>query len=61
MNEELVKAKNLNAGKIIKEISGEINGGGGGQPHFATAGGTNAAGITKAIQLALTKIQTLAV
>ncbi len=59
IDEEMVKTKNLNAGKIIKEISAEINGGGGGQPHFATAGGTNAAGLSKAIQLALIKLQSV--
>ncbi len=52
IDEELVKTKNLNAGKIIKEISAEINGGGGGQPHFATAGGTNVVGLSSAIQKA---------
>ena len=55
IDEELVKSKNLNAGKIIKEISGEINGGGGGQPHFATAGGTKPEGLIKAIQKAKEK------
>ena len=55
IDEELVKSKNLNAGKIIKEISGEINGGGGGQPHFATAGGTKPEGLITAIQKAKEK------
>ncbi|MEI7803561.1 MAG: DHHA1 domain-containing protein, partial [Bacteroidota bacterium] len=59
IDEELVKTKNLNAGKIIKEISAEINGGGGGQPHFATAGGTNAKGLEKAILLAREKINSV--
>jgi alanyl-tRNA synthetase len=49
ISEELVKSKNLNAGTIIKTISKEINGGGGGQPFFASAGGTNADGIDKAL------------
>lgn len=60
IDEELVKTKNLNAGKIIKEISVEINGGGGGQPHFATAGGTNTKGLFKAIEMAIAKIHALA-
>ena len=55
IDEELVKSKNLNAGKIIKEISGEINGGGGGQTHFATAGGTKPEGLITAIQKAKEK------
>ena len=56
IDEELVKSNNLNAGKIIKEISGEINGGGGGQPHFATAGGTKPEGLITAIQKAKEKV-----
>ena len=44
VSDKLVKEKNLNAVAIIKEISGEINGGGGGQPFLATAGGKNPAG-----------------
>ncbi len=39
ISENLVKDKNLNAGEIISEAAKEIQGGGGGQPFFATAGG----------------------
>jgi alanyl-tRNA synthetase len=49
VTDDLVKEKNINAISIIKEISGEINGGGGGQPFLATAGGKNPNGITNAI------------
>ncbi|MFI5135398.1 MAG: alanine--tRNA ligase, partial [Chitinophagales bacterium] len=49
ISENLVNEKSLDAGKIIKTVSKEINGGGGGQKFFATAGGTNPEGITKAI------------
>lgn len=54
--DELVKSKNLHAGTIVKELAREINGGGGGQPFFATAGGTNVAGIEQALRKAETLI-----
>ena len=40
----------FNAGKMVREAAREIQGGGGGQAHFATAGGRNADGIGKAIE-----------
>ncbi|MGD0755633.1 MAG: alanine--tRNA ligase [Bacteroidales bacterium] len=52
VSDDLVKGKNISAVSIIKEISGEINGGGGGQPFLATAGGKNPEGIQHAIQKA---------
>jgi alanyl-tRNA synthetase len=52
VSDDLVKGKNISAVSIIKEISGEINGGGGGQPFLATAGGKNPEGIQCAIQKA---------
>jgi alanyl-tRNA synthetase len=47
--DQIVTDKNLDAGKIIREVSKHIQGGGGGQAFFATAGGKNPAGLDKAI------------
>lgn len=52
VSDTLVKEKNLNATVIIKEIAGEINGGGGGQPFLASAGGKNPSGIPSALKKA---------
>jgi len=49
ISENLVKTRKLNAGNIVREIAKEIRGGGGGQPHFATAGGTDIQGIGQAL------------
>jgi alanyl-tRNA synthetase len=57
ISDDLVEKKSLDAAKIIKTISKEINGGGGGQKFFATAGGTNVSGISKALQQAKEIIQ----
>ena len=42
----------LNAGQMVRTLGKEIQGGGGGQAHFATAGGRNADGLNKALSLA---------
>ena len=57
ISDDLVKERNINAVTIIKEIAGEINGGGGGQPFLATAGGKNPAGIQNAISKAAGLLQ----
>jgi alanyl-tRNA synthetase len=49
ISDELIASKQLNAVEVIRQISKEIQGGGGGQPFFATAGGKNLAGLDKAL------------
>ncbi|HSF55064.1 MAG TPA: alanine--tRNA ligase [Algoriphagus sp.] len=49
LEEALVASKGLNAGQIVRELAKEIQGGGGGQPFFATAGGKDLAGLEKVV------------
>ena len=53
ISKELVAEKNLNAGQVVRELGKYIQGGGGGQPFFATAGGKNVAGIQEALTKAV--------
>ena len=53
ISKELVADKNLNAGTVVRELGKFIQGGGGGQPFFATAGGKNTDGIVAALAKAI--------
>ena len=49
MSDDLVKDHSLNAGQMVREAAKLIQGGGGGQPHFAQAGGKNVDGLSAAV------------
>lgn len=55
----LVNEKNLNAGTMVRELGRHIQGGGGGQPFFATAGGKNPDGLQNAIDAARESLSSL--
>jgi alanyl-tRNA synthetase len=57
IDEDTMTARNLHAGNIVKEAAKEMRGGGGGQPHFATAGGNDPSGLEKAIAVAKSKVE----
>ena len=49
ISKDLVKDKGLNAGQLVREAAKLIKGGGGGAPHFATAGGKDTGGLDAAV------------
>ncbi len=57
IDENLVLEKNLDAGKIVRDLAKNINGGGGGQPFFATAGGSKLNGLDAVIKQASVMLQ----
>ena len=56
MSEDVVRDHNLNAGQLVREAAKLIQGGGGGQPHFATAGGKNPDGLSAAVDAIIAKL-----
>jgi alanyl-tRNA synthetase len=52
ISENLLQEKGLNAGTVVRELAREIQGGGGGQPFFATAGGKDLSGMQRALETA---------
>ena len=59
VDDALVKQHDLHAGKMVKELAKEIRGGGGGQPFFATAGGSDSSGLASVVTKAKEMIAAL--
>ncbi len=53
ISKELAASRGLNAGQVVRELGKFIQGGGGGQPFFATAGGKDVSGLSPALQKAI--------
>jgi len=56
VSDSIISDKGLNAGNLVREVAKHIQGGGGGQPFFATAGGKNPSGLKAAIEECKAKI-----
>ena len=50
ISKDLLAERKLHAGNIVREAAKLIKGGGGGAPHFATAGGKDASGLEEAVK-----------
>ncbi|MDO8898664.1 MAG: alanine--tRNA ligase, partial [Bacteroidales bacterium] len=59
VTDDLIESKKIDASALIKSVSKEIQGGGGGQKHLATAGGKNPDGLSKAIKMIIETIKSL--
>lgn len=57
ISEEIADGEKLHAGKLVKTLARNIKGGGGGQPFYATAGGSDSSGLDKALKEAMTLFQ----
>ena len=59
LDDEIARTGKLNATTLVRELAKEIQGGGGGQPFFATAGGKNVAGLSAAVAKAEGLVETV--
>ena len=57
ISKDLVESRGWNASQLLRSAAKHIQGGGGGQPHFATAGGKNADGLNAAVEELLTAME----
>jgi alanyl-tRNA synthetase len=56
LSDSIIASNGLNAGNLVREVAHHIEGGGGGQAFFATAGGKNSAGLKEAIDACKMKL-----